>query len=93
MSEKIEDCSIGINLKEECHKTIYTAKVGFVNSFTEEEFELIKWRSGIDDLEFTLCYHHKETILNRFTKQQTNCCDPFGDHTNTKRSTKRKKSK
>ena len=94
MSVNLESCSVGTALNEVCHKTCFSKKVGFVNSLlTEEEIELTMWRSKIDNPDFVLCYHHKETILNRFSKDQTSCCDPFGDHANNKGSKKRKKSK
>ena len=84
MDKTLHKCSVGVSLDSECHKTSFSKKTGFVKKFTEEETQLIIWRSGIDTPEFTLCYHHKETILNRYSKGQTICCDPFGDHSNSK---------
>ena len=80
----MSSCSVGLYMNSECHKTTYSRTVGVKNveSFERNEIELIFWRSGLTMLNTnaTICQHHEQTVLRRFTSLQKYCFDPFKTH-------------
>ena len=72
-------CSIG-----ECNKLRYSRTVGvkYLESFERDELGLIFQRSGLTILNMngTICHHHEQTVLRRFSSMQKNCFDRFKDH-------------
>ena len=61
-----------------------TIGVKYLESFERSELELIFWRSGLTILNInaTICYHHEQTVLKRFSSMQKTCFDPFKAHKN-----------
>ena len=94
METNIANCSIGIKLDEDCHRKSFCRTAGLkgINDFEEEEVQLICWRSGIEQQNLKdVCYHHEQTILVRYSKNITVCCNPFNLHDTNKKQAKRKK--
>ena len=79
----IDECSIGKGLFDQCHSTEFTKFKGLKlsNQFSEEENEILRLRSGLDEVE-TVCLHHEKLILSKFESMHGRyCCDPFERHT------------
>ena len=79
-----QQCSIGINLESECHRTTYTSLLGIepFEDIPEYEREILMWRTGfsIINIKPTTCLHHKHIYLKRYTTKLTLCCNPFNKH-------------
>ena len=77
-------CSVGKLLKEACHKLSYTrGKTGLktVNEYSDDDKELIIWRSGLlEDPTNNICFHHEQTILYRYEHFKKKCCNPHQVH-------------
>ena len=77
-------CSVGLYMNSECSKLTYSRTVGvkYLESFERDELELIFWRSGLTILNInaTICCHHEQTVLRRFSSMQKTCFDPFKTH-------------
>ena len=77
-------CSVGLYMNSECNKLPYSRIVGvkYLESFERDELELIFWRSGLTILNInaTICHHHEQTVLRRFSSMQKTCFDPFKAH-------------
>ena len=79
---KTDVCSIGAALKEQCHVTTFTKKVGkkTINEFNESEIEILKLRTKLDSIE-SLCFHHEKVYFSMFDHTHGKyCCDPFKRH-------------
>ena len=52
--------TIGIKLKNKCHKTIYSQEIGLKNFdvFSERERLVLTLRTQIEEIS-NICYHHK----------------------------------
>ena len=74
-------CSIGKELQETCHKTIWANQMGISCStnLDSETVLLLKLRSGVTKIH-DVCYHHKEYFLKKYSMKQKKCCNPFGVH-------------
>ena len=63
----LEQCNFGVFLKEECHKTHFTSKVGLkgLNEVDAELRQVLYWRSGMgvnlvdEDMQLNICLHHE----------------------------------
>ena len=58
----LEDCSIGVFMKEECHKLSYTRQLNLclATDCSTDDLDLILRRTRIPQESFeTLCIHHK----------------------------------
>lgn len=76
-------CCVGLLKQTECHKLTYVKKKGLenVSDLSEEELNLIKIRSELDDKEIiNICLHHKSLFLSKYEFLQKTCCDPFKIH-------------
>ena len=77
-------CSVGLYMNSECNKLTYSRTVGvnYLESFERDKLELIFWRSSLTILNInaTICHHHKQTILTRFSSIQKTCFDLFKAH-------------
>ena len=77
-------CSVSLYMNSECNKLTYSRTVGVkhLESFERDELELIFWRSGLTILNIngTICHHHKQTVLRRFSSMQKTCFDLFKAH-------------
>ena len=77
-------CSVGLYLNSECHKLTYSRSTGIKNldSYENNELQLIYWRSGLSMLNInaTICHHHEQTVLKKFSFLQKNCFNPFKTH-------------
>lgn len=76
-------CCVGLLKQTECHKLTYVTKKGLenVSDLSEEELNLIKIRSELDDKEIiNICLHHKSLFLSKYEFLQKTCCDPFKIH-------------
>lgn len=83
MTEKLEGCSIGLHLQEQCHKTSYVKKAGLVQAdeLDAEEIETLLLRTGLGEAGFdSVCLHHKCVYLVRYELMQIKCCDPYKVH-------------
>ena len=73
--------SAGLYMNSECNKLTYNRTVGvkYLESFERDELELIFWRSGLTilNINVTICHHHEQTVLRRFSSMQKTCFDPF----------------
>ena len=84
----LEQCNFGIFLKEECHKTHFTSKVGLkgLNEVDEELRQVLYWRSGmgvslVGEIQLNICLHHELKLGGpAFEKVFTKCCDLFRRH-------------
>ena len=77
-------CSVGISLGQDCHKTNYCRGVGThkLSEFDEHTQKIIMMRGQLvgDVDSLTLCFHHKQSIVNRFPNSQKHCCNIFEIH-------------
>ena len=80
-------CSVGAYLQDICDKTTHTSKVGRrqKEEFTDEELLVLSKRCGLDNTvttadDFNLCLHHNAMYLDRYTRNQNKCSDPYGSH-------------
>lgn len=76
-------CTIGVKLKEECHKLTYSRHVEeiILSELAEEDRVLLVTRSGIsNDDGNVICLHHKNMFLSRFKSREKYCCDPCQRH-------------
>ena len=81
----MECCSVGILLQQDCHKTLYTAKVELIpfKSLHITDQELLLWRASLKDSGqvVNVCMHHKKIFLGpRFEHRFKNCCDIYKSH-------------
>ena len=80
-------CSVGLFMNNECNKLTYSRTVGvkFLESFERDEVELIFWGSGLTilDINATICHHHKQIVLRRFSSMQKTYFDLFKTHKKT----------
>lgn len=79
-SSQITQCSIGEFLSENCYNETVS-----ISEFSIHDQQLLLWRSGIsyDDSmpeDVTVCLHHSEKQLRRFSLNEKKCCDPFNSH-------------
>ncbi|XP_063604198.1 ARL14 effector protein-like [Penaeus indicus] len=80
--EKMQQCSVGLERDDECHKKSFTSRVGLMNAaeLDDEEKELIALRAEMKNSIDTACFHHKQFYLVKFMTYQDRCCDPFHSH-------------
>ena len=71
-------------MNEECDKTSHISKVGRQQKveFSEDEINILSRRCGMtSDQQFTdICLHHSEVYLQRYTRNQKKCSDPYSTH-------------
>lgn len=83
--QKLQECSLGVYLKEECHKVSLCRLKGFIvfKDLAEDQRELLIWRSGVQNLskEDKICFYHEKFFLARYESLQTSCADPYNKHT------------
>ena len=92
-SNSIRKCTIGIKFNQVCHKQSYCKEVKtiFIENLSPVDNELVRWRTGINDVSATVCFHHREVYLQRCSATQSKCCDPTKHHVNSGK--KRRKGK
>ena len=73
--------SVGLYINSECNKLTCSRTVGvkYLESFERDELEIIFWRSALTILNIsaTICHHHEQTVLRRFSSMQKTCFDLF----------------
>ena len=81
---QLEQCSVGSEKDEECHKNSYTRQTELLNfsDLQESEKKIILMRLETDVKIQTICLHHKECLLRRYEGKHRSCCDPFVQHKN-----------
>ena len=71
---ELNDCSVGVNMKDPCHKLSFCRKTGFkkINSIVAEKKEILLWRSGLSILNVNAdtCVHHEQLLTNKYSKLQ-----------------------
>ena len=76
-------CFIGSQLSQSCHSFLYTRKAGIkrTSSLDTNQIKLIALRTGLDNIEDkTICFHHEQTVLSKYSHSQKKCSDPFSKH-------------
>ena len=80
----MRSCSVVLYMSNDCNKFTHskTVVVKYLESFERDELELIFWRSSLTVLNInaTICHHHEETVLRRFSSLQKTCFDSFKVH-------------
>ena len=80
----LHNCSFGEIDESICHTTSYTHGKSALLSITDlstEDIDLLVWRTGIRKRNFkTICLHHQKIYLEKFSKLNSYCCDPFSKH-------------
>ena len=79
-SSASESCSIGLDLKDDCHKTAYSKTTGLIleTELSQENKRMLEWRSGLTlSDESTICVHHEQLFLTLLESLQKYCCDPL----------------
>ena len=79
----LQACSIGEFEDSLCHKTFHTrGRIGLIEAseLPKEEVELLIWRTGIHKNLNTICLHHHNQYLDKFSMLNPYCCDPFWHH-------------
>ena len=82
-------CSIGKFLKDTCDKTSHTSKIGRqqIEDLTNDDIQILSRRCGLDQDQLTdVCLHHLEVYLFRYSRNHTNCCNPYSSHKRTTKS-------
>eukprot|EP00795_Rhopilema_esculentum_P006844 gene6844-12439_t len=78
-----ENCSIGKISSSDCNLLTYSKKVGLkdISLFDLQEREILAWRTEIViTLIETVCLHHEQVFLLRYSFLQKKCCDSFKVH-------------
>ena len=81
----LEQCSVGVYLKNECHKASYKVKPAIYNEddIAEEQWKLILARVGHNIS--TICAHHAKIFIEYYSHHYgRNCCDPLKLHADKK---------
>ena len=81
--ESLDNCFIGSQLSQSCHSFVYSRKAGIkqVSSLDASQIKLISLRTGLDNIkDKTICFHHEQTTLFKYSHLQKKCCDPFLKH-------------
>ena len=81
--ESLDSCFIGTKLAQSCHMFVYTRKAGLkqVSSLDARQIKLISLRTGLDSLiDKTICLHHEQTVLSKYSHSHRKCCNPFSKH-------------
>lgn len=89
MTETLSKCSLGIFLNEDCHLNTFTKKktLNYLKNFDKSEIEILSLRLPIIENNFldtegkTICSHHHEKYLVRYSLSQKACVDPWKKHT------------
>jgi len=89
----LENCSIGIQLNIDCHKSGASAVTQVllnIKDMSQEKQDLLSLRTelSMDNLQ-TVCSHHEKIFLTHFEHSQWKCCDPLGRHKSAIRSSLR----
>ena len=83
----LDVCTIGLRLMKPCHLKTWTRKTGIesIGGFNPEEMRLLEWRTNLKlELDGTVCLHHKNDYLDKFSDKFSKCCDPFKKHKRSK---------
>ena len=73
-------CSIGIELKLDCHKNTYCSQSEISEILNEDKY-LLTLRTGIKNIHLhTICTHHWLQFINYYSTYHKSCCDPFSIH-------------
>ena len=76
-------CSIGIELKLDCHKNTYCSQSEISEILNEDKY-LLTLRTGIKNIHLhTICTHHRLQFINYYSTYHKSCCDPFSIHSKT----------
>ena len=78
MESTSRQCFLGQYLQDSCDSALTS-----VNELTDEEQELILWRSNSHSYclsDSYVCVKHKDRYLRRFSLHKKICCDPFKRH-------------
>src|SRR5205809_7802219 len=87
----MENCTIGIHCGQqtECHRVVYTRSTGLKNisEFSISDSALLLRRSGFTgpSVLTTVCKHHEQIFLHKYSLLQKSCCDPYSLHPNSVR--------
>ena len=80
----MRSCSVVLYMNSDCNKLTHskTVVVKYLESFERDELELIFWRSSLTVLNInaTICHHHEQTVLRKFSSLQKTCFDSFKVH-------------
>ena len=72
---------VGLYMNSECNKMTYSRiiSVKHLEYFKRSKLETIFQRSGLTifNINATICYHHKQTVLRRLPSKQKTCFDLF----------------
>ena len=64
-----------------CHLLHYAKKPAIRDVKKQDEIKLLMLRTKLDrSVIKTICSHHEEVLLKRFSQNQTKCCNPFKAH-------------
>src|SRR6185437_2242044 len=80
-SNKLGDCSVGIFLKQECHKASHKVQPAllFEEDVMEDEWKLILAR--VDKNVTSICAHHAKVFIEYYSVYYgKRCCDPLNLH-------------
>ena len=81
-----EQCSIGISLQDECHKTTFGMQSVTV-IVDENSLHILSLRTGIKKEEITtICTHHEKQFISYFSRNIHKCCDLLNVHKKPARS-------
>ena len=80
----LPNCSFGENDESNCHSTIYThgkSAILLITDLSTEDIDLLVWRTGVRKRNLkTICLHHQKIYLEKYSKLNPYCCDPFNKH-------------
>ena len=78
----MNECSIGIQLHEECHKTNYSKTVEYNNRVISDDIKyLISKRTDVSENSLSdICSFHFQKYVTYYSREQRICCDPLGKH-------------
>lgn len=63
-----------------CHQLLYTRKT-LVRNVRPDEKDLLECRSKVPKYKIkTICMHHEQVLLRKFSAKRTKCCNPFESH-------------
>lgn len=83
MSSK-QECSFGVKLSDSCHLLDYTRSKGLkpVKILKPQDIELLSWRvpGSVFESNLSICLHHEQKFLIRYSLLQKKCFDPFQKH-------------
>ena len=78
----MNECSIGLQLNEDCHRTTYGKVVKYNNEEISDDLKyVLSKRCEIEESKLSdICSYHKQRYIQYFSERQRSCTNPLNIH-------------